>query len=233
MPREPTPIPSPAPFAACSSCRATARSGCAKALASEADALTFDLESAIPRSELGAARKSVRRVLEAADPTSPALFVRVSDARSSEQAGDLAEIVGPGLYGILLPQVVGPEDVVQTDEALTRFEQEAGMPVGGIRIMPLVETANAVRTAFEIASASPRVAYMGGRHVTRRRPRPIARLPLLRKGAGDALLALEGARRRTRSGHRQSDQRPLGGVSTIRKGCSPSPSSPAISATRA
>jgi citrate lyase subunit beta/citryl-CoA lyase len=133
-----------------------------RGLDSEADALALDLESATPRPELGQAREICRRVLEEAPANSPALFVRVSDARSPEQPRDLETVVTRALYGILLPQVLHADDVVATDAALARHERAAGLPVGRIRIMPLVESANAVRTAFEIASASPRVAYMGG-----------------------------------------------------------------------
>ncbi len=137
-----------------------------KALASEADAVALDLESATPQGEQEQAREICRRVIrehaEARGARGPAVLVRVGEARSPEQALDLAAIVGPGLTGILLPQVADARDVVATDEALTRCEAAAGIPVGRTRLMPLVETANAVRTAFEIASASPRVAYMGG-----------------------------------------------------------------------
>ncbi len=133
-----------------------------KALASEADALVFDLESAIPRGDAGPAREMCRRVLDEHRGPRPALFVRVSDARSPEQARDLAAVVGAGLYGILLPQVISASDVLATDEALSRSEQAAGVAAGRTLLMPLVESANAIRTAFEIASASPRVAYMGG-----------------------------------------------------------------------
>lgn len=136
-----------------------------KALASQADALVFDLESAIPRAEVARAREICRRVLSERHQSRierPALFVRVSDARSPEQKHDLAAVVCAGLTGILLPQVIDVSDVISTDEALTQFERAAGLPLGSIRVMPLVESANAIRMAFEIASASPRVAYMGG-----------------------------------------------------------------------
>lgn len=160
-----------------------------KALASEADAIALDLESATPTGQGEAAREVVARVVgergvgeherreqsggtregtESGDgggsrvPRGPALLVRVHDARSPTQAEDLAAAVGPALHGILLPQVVDEHDVVTTDEALGRAEASAGLPVGRTRIMPLVETANAIRRAYEIASASPRVAYMGG-----------------------------------------------------------------------
>lgn len=134
-----------------------------KGLASGADALALDLESAIPRGEAEAARGACRRVLEAHDPSAaPALLVRVSPVDTPAQAADLDAVVRPGLHGILLPQVASAEDVRATDRALARCEARAGMPVGAIRLMPLVESANAVRTAFAIASASPRIAYMGG-----------------------------------------------------------------------
>lgn len=137
-----------------------------KALASEADAIAIDLESATPAGETERARTIVRRVLaeQSAPPGDgrPAIFVRVHEARSPEQALDLAAAVGPALCGILLPQVVDEGDVAATEAALARAESAAGIAVGRTRIMPLVESASAIRRAFEIASASPRVAYMGG-----------------------------------------------------------------------
>ncbi|MFO0691182.1 MAG: CoA ester lyase [Myxococcota bacterium] len=137
-----------------------------KALAGDADGIAIDLESATPQgeSELARAREIVGRVLrEASAPGSgPAILVRVHEAGSPDQARDLEAIVGASLAAILLPQVVTPDDVASTDAALTRAEQAAGLAPGRIRIMPLVESANAVRQAYEIASASPRVAYMGG-----------------------------------------------------------------------
>jgi len=134
-----------------------------KALVSEADAIAIDLESATPSGELAAAREIVRRVLRAPrDRARPAVLVRVAEARSPDQALDLAAVVGPGLLAVMLPQVIDASDVVATDRALARCEAAAGLAIGSTRILPLVESANAVRTAFEIASASPRVAYMGG-----------------------------------------------------------------------
>ncbi|MEZ4332514.1 MAG: CoA ester lyase [Myxococcota bacterium] len=137
-----------------------------KALASEADAIAIDLESATPTGEIAHAREIVARALaEAGDERAgrrPAIFVRVHDARSAEQTADLAAVAGPALLGVLLPQVADEGDVVATDAALARAEAAAGIPVGCTRIMPLVETANAIRRAYAIARASPRVACMGG-----------------------------------------------------------------------
>ncbi len=138
-----------------------------KALASEADAVVLDLESATPIGEQGRAREICRRMIREHHAARgfagrPAILVRVAEARSPDQARDLAAVVDAGLTGILLPQVQDARDVVATDEALARCEAEAGVASGRTRIMPLVESASAIRMAFEIASASPRVAYMGG-----------------------------------------------------------------------
>jgi citrate lyase subunit beta/citryl-CoA lyase len=132
-----------------------------KALGYAADALVFDLESAIPRGEAAPARRACRAVLDEDAPGRPLRFVRVSDARSLDQSADLEAVVCPGLHGLLLPQVVGPDDVRALDEALGPREEAAGVPRGSTIIMPLMETASSIRTAYEIATCSPRIAYMG------------------------------------------------------------------------
>jgi len=156
------PAPSPLPIRSLLFVPGNREDWIQKALASEADALVIDLESAIPRREAEAARASCAELLGEPGPGRPACMVRVSEAGSAEQERDLAAVVGPGLHGVMLPQVRGVEDVVATDAALGRAERAAGLSPGQTLLMPLVETAQAVRGAYEIARASARVAYMGG-----------------------------------------------------------------------
>ena len=124
-----------------------------KALASEADGVVFDLESAIPRGAAAEARSCVRQALDGHTPDQPAVFVRVSAVGTADFAPDLEACLHPSLTAVMLPQVVDPGEVAVADAALEGTE---------IRIMPLVETASAVRLAYELAIASDRVAYMGG-----------------------------------------------------------------------
>ena len=49
---------------------------------------------------------------------------------------DLEAITGPNLYGITLPKVQAPADVVEVDVLLRFFERKAGAPVGRIFIDP-------------------------------------------------------------------------------------------------
>ena len=127
-----------------------------RALEVGADGVVFDLESAIPRGEAASARAAVRRVLGEPGSARPARFVRVSDVRSADFAADLDAAMHESLSGVLLPQVSGPEDVVAASKAL-----DARDPAARVVLVPLVETAHAVRSAYEIATASSRVAYFG------------------------------------------------------------------------
>lgn len=124
-----------------------------KALESAADGVVFDLESAIPRGAAAEARVCVRQALEAHTTDQPAVFVRVSAVGTGDFAPDVEACRHPSLTALMFPQVTGPEEVAAADAALAGTEA---------RIMPLVETASAVRLAYELATASGRVAYMGG-----------------------------------------------------------------------
>lgn len=124
-----------------------------KALASDADGVVFDLESAIPRGAAAEARAFVRQALENHTSGQPSVFVRVSAAGTIDFAPDVDACRHPSLAALMLPQVTDPDEVVAAAAALEGTET---------LIMPLVETASAVRQAYELATASERVAYMGG-----------------------------------------------------------------------
>ena len=128
-----------------------------KALTVGADAVILDLESAIPRGEAIVARRMVRDLLDAHRPPRPAVFVRVSEIDSTDFDADLEACAHDHLAGVVLPQVTGPDDVRRAAAALDRVD-----PQGRIVLFPLVETARAVREAYEIACASERIAYFGG-----------------------------------------------------------------------
>ena len=133
----------------------------------------------------------VRDVLDTHHASRPRICVRISAVTTEDFAGDLAAAVHPNLTAIVLPQVVSADDIVATDAALGRAEAAAGVRVGSTIIFPMLETANALRTAYDIASSSPRIAYMGG--ATSRGgdlalgsepPAPALEVPVQRLGAG-------------------------------------------------
>ena len=75
---------------------------------------------------------------------------------------DLEAIVHPNLACVILPKIVSPVEVAICDSAISHFERRQGLEPGSILIHPIIESASAVRLAFDIAKASPRCEYMGG-----------------------------------------------------------------------
>ncbi len=127
-----------------------------------ADALIFDLEDAVPQSEKQLARQSVRAAIDKLAGCGCALFVRINSLDSDLAAEDLEQVVGPGLYAVMVPKVSSPEEVREVDTLLKFFEKKRGMERNSVLIDPLLETAQGLRRAYDIAIASPRVAHMGG-----------------------------------------------------------------------
>ncbi len=136
------------------------------AATSGADALIIDLEEPrTPYTETARerARRTTGEFLSArGSAEAPLCFVRVNPAMSGLILADLQAVAGPGLAGISLPKITTPSDVVAADAMLTGLEQERGHASHSLLIYPILETAGALRQAYEIAMASARCAYMGG-----------------------------------------------------------------------
>jgi citrate lyase subunit beta/citryl-CoA lyase len=134
---------------------------------SGADALFIDIEeprTPCPEATRVRARGLVREFLDTA-PTgdgAPLYFVRVQPVASGMILRDLQAVMGPNLACVMLPKITGPADVHAADAILRCVEVELGLPVGQTMLYPILENAPAIRNAFEIATASERVAYMGG-----------------------------------------------------------------------
>ncbi|HSI18866.1 MAG TPA: CoA ester lyase [Sphingomonas sp.] len=134
-----------------------------KALASDADALSFDLEDSVTEPGKGAAREAIGAFL-ASDATRDALaasdkriIVRINALGSPHFAADIAAMALPVVGLINLPKLEDPADVIAVAAALEDAERAAGIarPIG---LLVTIETPRALRRAAEIATAHPRVA---------------------------------------------------------------------------
>lgn len=132
-----------------------------------ADAVVIDIEeprTPFPEPEREKTRAMVGEFLRSA-PTgdgAPRWFVRVQPVSSGYTLRDLNAVMEPALTGIVLPKIQSGGDVVAADALLTCVEVEHDRERGATAIYPILETALAINNAFEIGSASERVAYMGG-----------------------------------------------------------------------
>ena len=130
-----------------------------KALASAADALSFDLEDSVPEAGKQAARAAIASFLARADvlASNKLLIVRTNATDSPHFAADLAAMAVPGLWLLNIPKVESAAQVRQVAVALERAEAANGVtrPIG---LLLNIETPRGLRLAAELAAAHPRVA---------------------------------------------------------------------------
>jgi len=126
------------------------------------DALCLDLEdlTLLPdKEEARAIFPAVAREIAARDI---AVFARTNGIAGGMAAADLDAVLVPELHCVSIPKVDHASDVAAFCELLDDAERRKGVAVGSTLVRPIIETALGVRNAFDIASASPRIAYLGG-----------------------------------------------------------------------
>ena len=130
----------------------------AKALAGDADAISFDLEDAVQESRKAEARRVLRDFLRQSSPRpgGKIVIVRVNGPTTPHFEADLAAVAGPVVDMINLPKPESADDVRAAADALARCEHANGVerPIG---LLPNIESPRGLRLAAEIARAHPRV----------------------------------------------------------------------------
>lgn len=130
-----------------------------KALASAADAISFDLEDAVPEDRKAEARVLVSHFVLSvpAQRSGQIMIVRSNALASPHFAADVAAIVEGGVALLNLPKPESSDDVRAAIAAIEATEARAGC-APTLRLLANIETPRALRRAAEIAGAHPRVA---------------------------------------------------------------------------
>ena len=130
-----------------------------KALAGQADALSFDLEDSVLETAKAEARRLVGQAFQSPEfaASTKTVIVRVNGLTTPHFEADLAAVVGPRLDLLNLPKVESADEIRTVARALARLEAERGL-TGPIGILANVESPRGLRLAAEIACADPRVA---------------------------------------------------------------------------
>lgn len=131
----------------------------AKASASDADAVIFDLEDAVAESHKAEARVLVADEIARQGAKCP-VYVRVNAVPTGLTEDDLAAVCMPGVAGVCLPKAETVEAVRHVDDLLSNYERERGMASGTVSLLLSLETALGVYSAFELASACRRVTAL-------------------------------------------------------------------------
>jgi len=134
-----------------------------KALTLAADAVILDLEDAVAISEKPATRDLV--VAAFGRTRHGKLYVRVNAYSTEWCYADIVSVARLGLDGIILPKVETADQLRSTDWLLSNLERERGLPIGGIDLVPIIETALGMSNIGAIAGSgcrTKRLAFGAG-----------------------------------------------------------------------
>jgi len=112
---------------------------CAKACASEADAVILDLEDAVAADAKDAARANLAGAAEAAHQNGKGVVVRIN-APTELARHDLDASVIAHVDALMFPKSESATDLVALDKDVAKLETERELRPGGVGVIALVET---------------------------------------------------------------------------------------------
>ena len=118
-----------------------------------------DLEDSVPATEKAKARGIVAEHIPALAAAGKHLVPRVNSLSSGLAADDIAAVVSPSVAGISIGKISTTQDIADVEELLEAAEKKAGIAVGHTRIVPWLETAEAVINAYHICKSSRRIRW--------------------------------------------------------------------------
>lgn len=129
----------------------------AKGVAGEADALSFDLEDAVPEDMKAVARRQVAEFLRAgvAREARKLVIVRVNALATKHFIDDIKALAAAEVDLINLPKCESADEVRAAAAAIAHVQTAAAPMLPGLLVN--IESAKSLRLAAQIASAHPRV----------------------------------------------------------------------------
>ena len=127
-----------------------------------ADSIIIDLEDAVALAEKDSARILTKHAMRTFHYDCE-LIIRINSLTTPFWQADLDAVI-PEKPDVIMPTKIYTADDIRTIDAyITKIEEAHGMPVGGVKLIPLLETAASIEHAYEIAIASSRMAglYLG------------------------------------------------------------------------
>ncbi len=133
-----------------------------------ADAVILDLEDAVSPDEKDAARILVRHAIQSLGFPGVEIIIRINSIDTDYWKADLDEVIPLKPALIMPPKTSCAADVLAVDAYISELEDKLGFERNTVKLIPLIETALGVENAFQIASATKRVAalFLGGEDLT-------------------------------------------------------------------
>lgn len=128
-----------------------------KAKVCDTDAIIFDLEDAVPKTKKEEARQVLKGYLEQGGFQGKQLFLRVNELGTDDLKEDLKLVKAQWLDGIVVPKINNISDIKVFSNLLAECENREGLDAGTFKMLPLIETAEAVLNVQSIAGSSERI----------------------------------------------------------------------------
>jgi citrate lyase subunit beta/citryl-CoA lyase len=128
-----------------------------KALGLKPDAFVPDMEDSVPPAEKPNARATIARFLPRLAATGVLVIPRVNALQTEWFEEDLAAVVGPHIFGVSIGKVRNAADVAAIVRAIAGLERRAGLAQGTVKLIPWIETAEAIVNCDEICRATKRL----------------------------------------------------------------------------
>jgi citrate lyase subunit beta/citryl-CoA lyase len=132
------------------------------------DALVPDMEDSVPEAEKANARETIRAFLPRLAAVGVPVIPRVNSLETEWIEADLAAVVGKDIFGISVGKVRTPGDISAISQLIADLETRASVGVGTLRMIPWIETAEAIVNVAAICRASERIVAVafGGEDFT-------------------------------------------------------------------
>jgi len=131
-----------------------------KAIKYSADVLVLDLEDSVPDIEKTASRSLVKNSLKYLHKKGQICDVRVNGFATGLTPDDLDGVMCPEINNIIMPKVETVEDMKALHTLLTDLEKKHNIETGAIKTSLGIETAKALRNAYDIIISCERVTSL-------------------------------------------------------------------------
>ncbi len=127
-----------------------------KAFIATADAIVPDMEDSVPEQEKSAACNVIAEYLPRLRSTGKLIIPRVNSLNTGRTERELAAVVGPYIDAVSIGKIATPTDIHDVAQILGKLEADRGLEHGQIKLVPWIESAQAIINCYGICIASER-----------------------------------------------------------------------------
>ncbi len=128
-----------------------------RAMALRPDAFVPDMEDSVPWDEKANARNVTASYVPELAASGVPVIPRVNSLDTGLLEEDLSAVVGPHVFGVSVGKMDNPEAVAEVVGILDRVEDAAGVERGTTRLLPWIESAEAIVKVYDICRSSERI----------------------------------------------------------------------------